>query len=421
MLKAKLTDIQEKTVRFGLKNPYCIYGLAPGLGKTFALLETFNRLGPNQRLLIICPSYLIRNWEAEIEKFYGNKFEVVSFKSSKDMYIPLFDDICITSYDLIQKKEDLFKWATIVGSDESHSLKQMKAQRTDFFHRAIYENSIKRLIMLTGTPIQNRVDEFYSLIALCNYNPKLITSKFLNRFSDSVTFADYFSHRHEFVMEKRGRWIRVVKWEGIQREDELREYLKEIYIRFEADFSKITMTRKDIMVDVKMPELEEKFVTFSGVSPKEKSLAALAKVPETIKYVKGLLEEGLEPIIIFTDHIESCKALATGLSCRYISGEVSNTLRNEYMKSFQDGEMRVLAATVGSFSEGVTLTRSNNLVFNDYPWVPGKMEQCEHRINRMGQTRPCVIHRIVGSKQDLYILKTLTEKTKTINKLYEKS
>ena len=57
------------------------------------------------------------------------------------------------------------------------------------------------------------------------------------------------------------------------------------------------------------------------------------------------------------------------------------------------------------------------MVFNDFSWVPGDMLQAEARINRLGQTRPCIYHRLIGSPQDHYILKTIEDKKETIMKV----
>jgi SNF2 family DNA or RNA helicase len=57
------------------------------------------------------------------------------------------------------------------------------------------------------------------------------------------------------------------------------------------------------------------------------------------------------------------------------------------------------------------------MVFNDFPWVPGQLSQAEYRINRIGQEKQCIVHRIIGSPQDHYILKTIESKNAVIKSL----
>lgn len=417
-----LKDYQEETVQYGLKNNYCIYALSMGLGKGPVSLETFRRLGPDQRLLVICPGYLILNWKSEINKFYGGKYTVTSFKSGKDLYFPFDSDIVLISYDMVQKAEYLFEWATMVILEEGHYLKGTGTKRSQFIHKAIFENSVPRVLILTGTPIKNRVEEFYSLLAICNYNPAKTDSAFLDKFPSQAHFADHFSYRQEFEMRIRGRRIKVVKWEGIRNIDELKTYLKDVYIRFGPEVLDLPpVIFEDVLIsDTDDPGLMAEYLKWqetSSVAPNFKASAALEKVQVTVKIAKDSHDQGLGPIIIFTDHRASASALAEKLSCPYIDGQVSNETRWRLAQEFQAGKLDYLVATVGSFSTGVTLTAASRMIFNDYPWVPGDLDQAIYRINRIGQDKQCTVIRVLGSPQDTSILKAVESKRKVIEKV----
>jgi SNF2 family DNA or RNA helicase len=414
---------QVATVDFALRNPYSIFALDMGLGKTIVALELWSRL--KGHCLVICPSYLVLNWQSEIRKCLGEEPVVTVIRKGKEIYEIFDSDIVIVSYDLAQKSEQLFEWADMVILDEGQELKSMKAKRTNYIHKVVYENSIKRLHILTGTPIKNRVEEYYSLLALMNYDPRIERSEFLERFPDSVTFADYFSYREEFTMEINNRWVTIVRWKDVRNEDELKSYLKGKYIRFSSD--KILKIPAPRMKDILISETPDKglLAEFNkhyedeenkSVGPSKKAEAALKKVPFTTRYVQTLLEE-IECVPVYTDHVESAKALAAAFDVPPITGEMNPAMRMKLGQRFQRGELKVLVATVKSFSTGVNLTRANNLVFNDYPWVPGDIKQTIYRIQRRDQTRPCLIHRILGSPQDKYILDTLESKTATIDKV----
>jgi SNF2 family DNA or RNA helicase len=82
-----------------------------------------------------------------------------------------------------------------------------------------------------------------------------------------------------------------------------------------------------------------------------------------------------------------------------------------------DKKRRVLVATIGSFSTGIDLYSSYNMVINDFNWVPGMMKQAMYRIRRIGQKNKCFFHRIIGTEQDKIIMKKLENKMKVIQEI----
>ncbi len=420
-LELELFDYQKETVEFALKNPYSIIALEMGLGKTACMIALKDRL-PKDRCLIICPSYLMLTWKEEINKFLKNQV-ITIFKASKQFHFPLDSDFVITSYDLAAKNPIIFEWATMIGLDEATAIKEMKTKRTEAIHKHIFENSISRIHLMTGTPIKNRVQEFYSLMALCNYNPTIKESAFLKKFPDSITFADYFSFRKEFPIwvAHKFREIKVISWEGLKNEEELKKWLQGIYISKKSNLPAINY--KNVWVsdidDEDLLKLYDDGQEHARVDSNAKMESAKRKAPLTCEYVDGIISRGeVEgPVIIYTDHVDSCKHMAEHFKTTPITGQTPMDTRNKMKLDFQAGLIPVLVATVGSFSTGLTLTRSNFMVFNDYPWVPGDIAQAEFRINRTGQTRPCHVHRIFGSKQDEYIFNKVMSKKEVIDRL----
>jgi SNF2 family DNA or RNA helicase len=419
-----LRDYQLSTVQYAVENPYCILALEMGLGKSYASLHA--AFQTSSKVLVICPSYLLFNWKNEVEKFFPGKIVSV-FNSANSVYRPWDTDIALLSYGIVEKAEVLFEWAETVIIDEAHYIKNMKAKRTDVIHRFIYENSIKRLMLLTGTPIENRVWELYSLIALCNYNPKIKDSVFLNKFPTYEDFADYFSYRQERTISTNRGKRKVVTWEGRKNIPELKErYLKNIFIRYRAEdcLDLPESIYYDIMIDeIDDGELLEAFREFNGendtVGPKIKAEIALRKVPFTVSYAKELRESGAEKIIIYSDHVGPCEEIAKALGVTPIHGGISVERRRMVAHNFIHGTTNFLVATIGSFSTGVNLTEAQDMIFNDYPWVPGRLAQAEARIRRMGQKFVCRFHRILGSIQDKYILNKISEKNETINEVVD--
>lgn len=421
-MKYPFKPFQRTTVDYGIKNPYSIYALKQGLGKSYCGIAT--AVETASRCLIVCPAYLRFKWKAEIEKFYPGKI-VSLFTNDKEFY-PVWDsDFVIISYSYVGKAEILFEWADIVIFDEAQYLKTMEAIRTMDAHRLIYENSIKRCLLLTGTPIQNRVYEFYSLIAICNYDPRNGNkSAFLDKFPSYVDFANHFSILKEFDVYRGNKRVRVQQWEGCKNVAELKNWIKDCYIRFGDE---VLGLDEPIHIEVPVcykddPDLLAEFERFTAngeetsTDSRAKAKAALAKVPFTFEYVKNLLDQG-EQVVVYTDHVISSQSLGEKLGVVGITGQTNMKLRQQMADDFMAKKSNVIVATIGSFSTGIDLFSAHNMVFNDANWVPGNMDQAMYRIRRIGQTKRCNFHYIIGSYQDEAIYRKLREKIEVIKEV----
>ncbi len=418
------TKKQRELFDYGAKHNYSLLCADMRLGKSATAVWLQNERKVN--CLIICPSYLILNWKKEVLKWSPNS-SVTMFRKGKEIYEPCDSDFVIISYDLVQKAEHLFEWCDMVVMDEIHNIKSMAAKRTQFIHKAIFENSVRYVHGLTGTPLKNRVREFYSLLSLMYYKPN-DTSKFLDQYPDEISFAERFSYRSQYEVEvktKRGGKFRmpVVKYEGIRNVPELKNWLKGRYIRLRAEPGDLPpISYKDILIsDSPDQALLSAFKAFfaadkenSKVRPDIKVLAALKKVPFTIKYVDNLLEN-MDCCLIYSDHVEPCETLAKHFGVPAITGKMPANRRAQLVNDFQAGKINTLCATIGALKEGADLFRAKDVVLNDLPWVPGDILQVVNRIRAIGEKDPRTVHRIFGSPQDEKIGIVLEEKMAVIN------
>ena len=306
-----------------------------------------------------------------------------------------------------------------------HNLKNLSSKRSEFIHRALYENSVKYFHGLTGTPLKNRVREFYSILALASYDPKGSTD-FLDAYPDEITFAEKFSHRLEYevkVKTKRGQEFRmpVVKYEGLKNVDELKRWLKGKYIRIRADIGDLPpISYKDILIsDSPNQKLLAAFNSFFDgedshlVRPDIKVQAAMQKVPFTIKYVENLVET-VDCCLIYSDHKEPVKAIAAHFGVPAITGAMPANQRAQLVADFQAGRLKFICATIGSLKEGADLFRSKDIVLNDPCWIPGDLNQVMNRIRAIGEKDPRTVHRVMGSPQDSTIYEALEKKSEVI-------
>lgn len=436
MLPKCATPKQEQMFVYGLAHNYFILGADMRLGKSMSTISI--RKIRDCNCLVICPAYLVSNWKKEIQKWSTDS--VTTFTKGGEIYEVCDSDFVVISYDLVQKAEHLFEWADMVLIDEIQNLANMTAKKTQFIHRCVYENSPKYLIGITGTPIKNRVKEFYSLMALVNYDPAQTDHSFLEKYPDEITFAERFSHSNTYeVQVKGGRFIKVTNYFGIKNVDELKKWLKNKYIRIRADVNDLPPVTyiETLLSDTDDKELLNTFNNYfisdkdaygmsssfnearrnrtGSVLPEHKRNAAIKKVPFTIKYVESLMQE-VSCCLVYSDHREPCQQLAAHFKVPAITGEMSGTKRADLVRCFQEGKLNMLCATIGSLKEGADLYRAKDLVLNDLSWVPGNLDQVCARMQKIGEKDPRTVHLLFGSPQDSKIWEALKEKKDTINK-----
>jgi SNF2 family DNA or RNA helicase len=427
-LNFELDPYQRTTVDFAKKAHYAILALEQGLGKGLcSYMVAHETNGP---LLLICPAYASIKLKNEYKKFFPNKI-VTHFAKRKDLYKVWDSDIVIISYSLLKDSEFLFEWIAenegTVAFDEAQYLKNTDAGRTDYAHKYIYENSLGRVLFLTGTPIENRVYEFYSMIAMCNYDPRIEKSEFLDTFPTYVDFANHFSYLKEVdvrVKTKKGGFkeVKIKQWHGLKNVEELHKWLKPHYIRFEL--KDVLDLAEPIHIEVPVmyednPALMEAFENFTktgeltGIGSEVKVAAAMATAPFTAQYALDLLDQGLKTIV-YTDHPDAAKIIADKLGVKYIDGTMPMELRQKIADQFQAGEIDRIVATMGSFSTCIDLYNGQDTVFNDLPFKPSTLDQSMSRTRRRGQLKVCRYHYIYGTVQGEKIRAKLSEKREVI-------
>jgi len=418
------TKKQRQLFQFGLDHNYSLLCADMRLGKSSTTI--WLQQHRKARCVVVCPSYLILNWQKEINKWAPNA-KVAMFRKGIDIRDPGSIDFVVTSYDLVQKAEHLFEWATMIVVDEIHAIKSLKSKRAQFLHKAIFENSIKYVHGLTGTPIKNRVREFYSLLALMYYDPALTTCEFLDKYPDEITFAEQFSYRQSFdikVKTKRGAQftVPIVKYEGLRNLPELKSWLSGRYIRIRAEPGDLPpISYRDILIsDSSDKALLAAFTAFFEgedshlVRPDVKVQAALTKVPFTIKYVDNLMES-VDCCLVYSDHREPVHAIAKHFDAPAVTGEMPASKRAQLVTDFQAGKIPILCATIGALKEGADLFVAKDLVLNDVCWVPGDLLQVVNRMRALGEKDPRTVHRILGSPQDSIIYEMLEKKQRVID------
>jgi len=420
-LKITLKDYQQKVVQYMLRHRFVVNASDMGTGKTIEAITAHQQVGG--RAFIVCPAYLRENWADEYRTWCINVPDIKVLKTAKQIKECRDYEVAIISYSGLQHAAHLYARAKVVAVDECQAIKNSDSQRTTIFTNLIKSKPPSYLFLLSGTPIKNRVTEFYSALKLTSYNPFGVGGAFFG-FSSYYSFAGHFAHSTRINVNG----FEVTKYFGMKKETlpELKRLLVGKYIRVRAedvlkDLPEIT--EKEIFVDVKDGKLLQQWKDLESSelhNSTQKSQSAAIKAPKTAEYVNDLIATG-ECAVVFTDHLDSQALIARKIKGRVgiINGGVTPDKRHFLVKEFQEGRLDCLVLTIGAGGTGFTLTRSRHLIFNDQSWVPGDNKQAWKRIHRIGQKRGVIIHYIIGGHIDKLISRSIREKEKVLKDVLE--
>jgi superfamily II DNA or RNA helicase len=432
LIKGELDSHQVEGVKYALNHHYHLNCDEMGLGKTLCALTVafFHQRNKHFPVLILVPSYLALNWKREIEKFARSNKEIWHVPTGKKawhyMSLEKKPDFCIISYDLFRAHSGIMDGYKMVIADEVHYLKNPEAKITIEVHDNLDLYRPDVFIGLTGTPIKNRVPEFYSPLCLSHYNPRKSSgTSVLDKYSYGQ-FKDEFCWREEV---KVSRYRKVTKHTGFKNKDKLLPLLEGKYIRRTSEtLNLIEPKHIEVVASFKEDkELQAQWDSFNSgikesVNSSVKKMSAIKTAPFTAELCNDLKASDNGPIVIFSCHPDANLEIQKGLVGRAerIDGATSNSLRDKYVQQFQAGEIDFLLITLAG-STGITLTSSHVMVFNDEDWVPENNSQVRGRIYRRGQGKRCLFYYVRGSKTASIIGATLLEKSTTIREVLSES
>lgn len=407
-----------------------------GLGKTTSSILAAACV--KGRKLVVCPASLKENWKAEIEMISDEPVHVIysdkGWKSGKGWTIINYD---IASNFMTKISAGKF---SVMICDEAHYIKSLsdtgkaESMRADSILRISYE--IPYVFCLTGTPIPNHTKDLFNLLRLIRHPLGLSFKNFGDKYC-GPTFNGY-------------GW----NYNGTSNADELNELLKDCMLRrikenpnVIPEGIKFNLGNMNI---VDLPELPPKYNMFWPVQIdlaeydekideylKErnaykskmnhlvklniaKQMLAIEKVQETIQLADSVLSDG-SPVVIFTNYnavIDQLKEYY-GNNCIVMNGKTSAKKRKKLVDSFQNGEVDVFIGNLQACSTGITLTRSSDLIFNDYSFLPSEHLQGSDRIHRISQVRECRIFYVYAANADMdeLLTKMLDKKLKSISRI----
>lgn len=416
-LGGELRPFQRAGVAYALEAKRSFICDEMGLGKTVEALATIHAAEAFPAL-IVCPASLKLNWQREAEKWLpGRLISVIGGKNTS-----LEADIVILNYDILGKFKDNLIGFKAVILDESHYIKNHKAQRT--IHAQEIGKQAEVRLCLTGTPVLNRPNELLSQL------------EFLGRLDDLGgfwNFAKRYCNAHK-IQVSRGK----TAWDfsGAANLDELNDKLRaNCYIRrnkadvlteLPAKQRSIVAVEIDNRAEYRKAENEliswlkeqaandEKFSASIAHLPadeqkkkraeyamsagkkaaraeqlvrieKLKQLSAQGKMAAVIEWVESFMESG-EKLVLFAHHQNIIEKLATQFKSYTITGETPLDKRQVAVDSFQnDPDTKLIICNIKAGGVGLTLTAASNVAFCELGWNPAEHDQAEDRCHRIGQ------------------------------------
>ena len=377
-----------------------------GLGKTLQALALLLHRAPRGPALVVAPMSLGFNWQREAAAF-APTLEVVAVRSRADLarLAPATGQLIVASYDLVAQNPEYFAtpWATLV-LDEAQAVKNAGTQRA----RAIHSLSSDFRVALTGTPVENRLEELWSIFAATV--PGLFGS--LDGFRERFTTAG--ADRTGLAGAIRPFLLRRLK------RDVASDLPTRTDVRHDVELTEAERTRYELLRHAALQALERSKDS-EEPSHRIQVLAALtrlrqaachprlidptstersAKLDALMELVHELKAEGHRALIFsqFARHLALvAEALdAAGITWRLIDGATSASSRRKEVDAFQAGHGDVFLISLKAGGTGLNLTAADYVIHLDPWWNPAIEDQATDRAHRIGQTRPVTVYRLVA-------------------------
>jgi SNF2 family DNA or RNA helicase len=399
-----------------------------GLGKTLQAIIALTRYQkdyPNQRSLVVCPTSLVYNWKEEFAKF-NPKLKVLPIDGNPNHRKKLLTDvneydIIITSYTLLQKDIEIYK-NVIFGYVILDEAQHIKNRGTRNAQSVKMVNAAHRLI-LTGTPIENSLDELWSLFDFLM--PGLLST--YDRFIEK-----YIRHSQTSTMGKNLDVLRAKVSPFILRRMKkdvlhdlppvseivyhchLSEIQQELYRSYAASareelsqlVKKEGFDRVQIHVLATLTRLKQ-ICCHPAIFAKDKPESGDSAKYEMLIELLQTLMDGKHKTVIFSQYTRMLNIMREdlqkqGIRFEYLDGSSKNRL--SIVKKFNEDEnIPIFLVSLKAGGSGLNLVGADTVIHYDMWWNPAVENQATDRVHRIGQKN-------MVSSYKLITLNTIEEK-----------
>lgn len=390
-----------------------------GLGKTLQTIAHIVKEREEGRLdnpvLIVAPTSLVGNWKREIEKFAPGTIVVVHHGSRRQLGVRNIPgaDIVITTYGLLVRDTDIFETQPfyLIALDEAQTIKNARSQA----HKACKKVNADFRLCLSGTPIENNLDELWALFDFAM--PGLLgdAARFRSAFRFPIE-RDGNADRLETLRNRvRPYILRRLKDEvaselppktemvrGIELKDEQRDLYESIRIAAHAQVRKAvkkkglaasTIDILSALMKLRQACCDPRLVRVTAA----KDIQGSAKFNALFEMMLPMLEQGRR-VLIFSQFTSMLALIGTELERQcvsYVSITGNTTNREEKVDIFQAGLAKVFLISLKAGGTGLNLTRADTVIHYDPWWNPAAQAQATDRAYRIGQKRPVFVYNLI--------------------------
>ena len=399
-----------------------------GLGKSVQVIaQLVHEKESNDSVLptlLIAPTSVVGNWQKEIAKFAPHLKAMVHHGGKRLQQEAEFQSLCyqndvtITSFTLARKDEKLLssvKWQRLV-LDEAQNIKNPKAAQT----KAILKLPARHRLALTGTPVENRLLDLWSIFNFLN--PGYLGKEAQFRKAFEIPIQKENDRLKSVTLKKlvEPLILRRVKTDQSIINDLPDKVEQKLYCN---------LTREQAsLYEALVKDITEQLKSAEGIQRKGLILSTLLKLKQICNHPAQFLQDGSsflpershklgritemveeaiaegESLLIFSQFKEICDALEKHLrqtlhcNTYYIHGGTERKKREHMIAEFQDPatEPSVFVLSLKAGGVGITLTKANHVFHFDRWWNPAVEDQATDRAFRIGQKKNVFVHKFVA-------------------------
>lgn len=412
LLKVPLYAYQRQGALFAAQAGRCLVADDMGLGKTIqaiAAAEILKRTVGIERVLIVAPTSLKHQWQDEIARFSGRSAEVVQGLSPARRGLYETDSFYkITNYDVVfRDTEFIDAWAPdLIVLDEAQRIKNWQTQTA----KAVKKLQSEYAFVLTGTPLQNRLEELHSIV------------EFVDRFrlGPLFRFLDIHQITNEVGRVTGYRNLSVIAQTlgPILVRRTKQEVLGELPERLDKQFF-VPMTPQQAAHHSENQAIVARIVAkwrrygFLSDADQRRLMIALqnmrmscnstylldqstdhgVKADELVSLLEEIFEDPEAKAVVFSQWTRTHELVQNRLRARnwgfvFFHGGVPGPKRKDLIRKFKEDRGCRLFLSTDSGGVGLNLQNASVVINMDQPWNPAVLDQRIGRVHRLGQHRP---------------------------------
>ncbi len=396
-----------------------------GLGKTLQVLslllsikeESVRNKKKNRPSLVVCPASLVYNWQHEIKRFTPSlKCELaVGIKPDRVRVTSEIDeeetDVLITSYDLLRRDIDLYKYIDFDCQviDEAQFIKNPTTQVA----KAIKSLNASFKIALTGTPIENRLSELWSIFDFCMPG-YLFNYRHFKESIESPAILD----GDEDAMKRLKRMISPFILRRLKKDvladlpDKLEENIYAPMVKEQEELYKAHLQRIKLMVDSKSEDdfRRDRIMILSELTRLRQLCCdpgliydnyegGSAKADLCLEMIRSAAESGHKVLLFsqFTSMLDRLTALLKkeGIKHYLLTGSTKKEDRIQMVDAFQEDDTPVFCISLKAGGTGLNLTAADIVIHYDHWWNIAVENQATDRAHRIGQKNVVTVYRLI--------------------------